>query len=64
MSLSRLEAKPQGAQFTGTVEPEGLSTWSKFLLPESGAIIWHCVTITSAGIDEAWWRQIADSAIH
>jgi len=56
MSLSRLEAKPQGAVFTGKVEPEGNSTWSKFVLPESGTVIWQCVT---ANMDESWWKEHA-----
>ena len=45
MTLTRLEAKPQGSVFTGTVEPEGNATWSKYLLPESGSVVWHCVTV-------------------
>jgi len=56
MTLTRLEAKPQGSVFTGTVEPEGNATWSKYLLPESGSVVWHCVTV---GLDEAWWMERA-----
>ena len=56
MSYSRLESKPQGAVFTGKVEPEGNSTWSKFVLPESGTVIWQCVT----GMDELWWKEHAN----
>lgn len=56
-TLSRLESKPQGAVFTGKVEMEGNSTWSKYLLPESGVIVWHCVTV---GMDEAWWKEGRD----
>lgn len=55
MSYSRLESKPQGAVFTGRIEPEGNSTWSKFVLPESGTVIWQCVT----GMDESWWKEHA-----
>lgn len=57
MSLSRLEAKPQGAVFTGRVEPEGNYTWSKYLLPESGTIIWQCVS----GMEQTtWWKEHAN----
>lgn len=56
MTLSRLESKPQGALFTGRVEPEGSSTWSKYILPESKIVIWQCVTT----LDETWWKEHAN----
>jgi len=57
MSYSRLESKPQGAVFTGKVEPEGNSTWSKFVLPESGTVIWQCISLLNG---ETWWKEHAN----
>lgn len=51
--LTRLESKPQGAVFTGTVEPELSVTWSLYRT-DSGRSVWHA--IMSDGRD-SWWEE-------
>lgn len=52
--LHRLESKPQGAVFTGVVEPELSVTWSLYRT-DSGRRAWQAVT--SDGRD-SWWEEI------
>jgi len=51
--LYRLESKPQGAVFTGTVEPELSVVWSLYRT-DSGRSVWHA--IMSDGRD-SWWEE-------
>lgn len=56
MLMIRLEAKPQGATFTGTVEPSlagGGSTWSLYKT-DSGRRCWWAVTDAGRG---SWWEE-------
>lgn len=58
-TLIRLEGKPQGAIWTGRLDIEAPATWAKFILPESGTVIWRQVI----GLEEAWWKDATPNAI-
>lgn len=48
--MRRLESKPQGAQFTGRVEPEGGSVYAYY----RDAVHEYVQIVT--GLRESWWR--------
>lgn len=49
-SMRRLESKPQGAQFTGRIEPEGGSVYAYY----RDAVHEYVQIVT--GLRESWWR--------
>jgi len=51
--LTRLENKPQGAAFTGTLEAGINSTWSLYKTA-SGRRCWWAVTDAGRG---SWWEE-------
>lgn len=51
--LQRLESKPQGATFTGIVQPEINATWSLYRT-DSGRRAWRAVTIDGR---DSWWEE-------
>ena len=51
--LTRLETKPQGATFTGTLEAGINCTWSLYKT-DSGRRCWWAVTDDGRG---SWWEE-------
>lgn len=51
--MVRLETKPQGALFTGTVQPESGAVWSLYRT-DSGRRYWWAVTDDGRG---SWWEE-------
>jgi len=48
--MIRIERRPQGAQFTGRVEPEGASVYAYY---RDAA---HEYVHIATGLRESWWR--------